>query len=54
MIRHILRDGKETDITGHIVRQDDVKAVYQILERIRYGNNSQQKQDSKGGRKILL
>ena len=32
---HVLKDGsRPTDITGHIVRMDDVKPLYQFLHTI--------------------
>ena len=32
---HILKDGSVIDdITGHVVKVDDVEAVYQLIERI--------------------
>lgn len=48
-ILHILKDGTELeDITGHVVRMEDAKDVYAIIDRInkkgrRHGNNGQQK-----------
>lgn len=35
MIKHILKDGTVlNDITGHVVKKDDVKEVYIIINKI--------------------
>ena len=35
MIKHVLKDGTELhDITGHVVRRQDVKAVYALMDKI--------------------
>ncbi len=35
MIRHILKDGTVlTDITGHIVKKEDVPEVYELMEQM--------------------
>ena len=36
MVRHILKDGTEVkDITGHVVKMDDARAVYVLLDHIK-------------------
>ena len=36
MVRHIMSDGKIlSDITGHVVKAEEVKEVYQLIDRIR-------------------
>lgn len=38
MITNILKDGKVVkDLTGHIVKKEDVPAAYALIERIRKG-----------------
>lgn len=40
MVYHILKNGKTvTDITGHIVRQEDANPLYQLLHRINRKSN---------------
>lgn len=35
MIRHHLKDGRIlTDITGHVVKKEDVPAVYSLIDQI--------------------
>lgn len=35
MIRHILKDGKVvTDIKGHVVKMEDAKGVYSLIDSI--------------------
>lgn len=35
MVKHILKDGTELhDISGHVVKRQDAKAVYALIERI--------------------
>lgn len=35
MIRHILKDGRVIeDITGHVVKKEDVPSVYELIDRI--------------------
>ena len=35
MVRHILKDGKEVkDISGHMVKVSEFKAVYRIISQI--------------------
>jgi len=35
MIRHHLKDGSiVTDITGHVVKKEDVPAVYSLIDQI--------------------
>lgn len=42
MIKHILRDGTVLkDITGHVVKVEDAKAVYVLMDKI----------NDKGGKK---
>ena len=34
-VRHFLKDGREVkDIKGHVVRMDDAKSIYTIIDRI--------------------
>lgn len=41
MVKHILADGTEVkDITGHIVKREDVPIIYEIFERERKKNES--------------
>lgn len=48
-IHHILKDGTALDdIKGHVVRMDDARNVYAIMDRInkkgqRHGNDSRKK-----------
>ena len=45
MIVHILKDGtKLTDISGHVVKLKDAKAVYDLMDKIN------QKAKRKGGK----
>lgn len=38
MVKHILKDGTVLkDITGHIVKKEDVPAAYALIERMRKG-----------------
>lgn len=35
MIRHILKDGTVLDdITGHVVKMEDARVVYELLDKI--------------------
>ena len=35
MVRHILKDGTVlADITGHIVKMEDAKATYELMNKI--------------------
>lgn len=35
MVRHILKDGTVLDdITGHVVKMEDAKVVYQIMDKL--------------------
>lgn len=49
MIRHILSDGTVTnDITGHIVKMEDAKEVYALIDQM---NHENRKEDVKDGNK---
>lgn len=38
MVKHILKDGTVLkDITGHIVKKEDVPAAYTLIEQLRKG-----------------
>lgn len=40
MVKHILRSGEILDdITGHVVKQEDVPEVYEIRERMNKEDN---------------
>ena len=40
MVKHVLKDGTVLDdISGHIVKVEDVKQVYEILGRVSGGNS---------------
>ena len=35
MVKHILKDGTVlTDITGHVVKIEDAKAIYALMDKI--------------------
>lgn len=45
MIRHHLRDGTVlTDITGHVVRKEDVPTAYALIDRM---NNERERKKGK-------
>ena len=45
MIRHHLRDGTVlTDITGHVVRKEDVPIAYALIDRM---NNEREREKRK-------
>ena len=52
MVTHVLRDGRRLgDITGHVVRADDLEGLQDLIRRIEkrmevYGN---EKKDEKSG-----
>lgn len=48
MIRHILSDGTETsDITGHLVKREEVETVYRVIEKMRSGANEDNESKTK-------
>ena len=50
MIRHILKDGTVlTDITGHVVKVEDVPMAYQIMDELNEAYLISQSRKNKGG-----
>jgi hypothetical protein len=48
MIRHILKDGTVlTDITGHVVKIEDAKVAYQIMDEL--NEERMKKHDTRNG-----
>lgn len=48
MVYHILKDGsRPKDITGHIVKMDEVPLAYEILKSIERRRTNEKKDDSK-------
>lgn len=46
MIRHHLKDGRIlTDITGHIVKKEDVPAVYSLIDQINKEKRAKQQNE---------
>lgn len=54
MVIHIMKDGTvKTDITGHVVKMDDAKAVYNVLDRINRRSNEKNKRGRDSLRRII-
>lgn len=50
MIRHFLKNGTEVpDITGHVVRREDVPILYQMLERGIHGLDKHRRAETGSG-----
>jgi hypothetical protein len=48
MITHVLKDGTiKKDITGHVVKMKDCKALYQLLDNINRGIHNEVKKHEK-------
>jgi hypothetical protein len=42
MIKHVLKDGSVLDdITGHVVKQDDAKIIYRLIDSINQRGNEE-------------
>lgn len=49
MIRHHLRDGTVlTDITGHVVRKEDVPIAYALIDRMNNERESEKRKHYEG------
>ena len=46
MVVHVLKDGTELhDITGHVVKKEDVPSVYALIERMNEHSKKEEKND---------
>lgn len=46
MVRHHLKDGRIlTDITGHVVKKEDVPAVYSLIDHINEEKRAKQRDE---------